>query len=148
MSRRQNILSELMVRLGRINTSNGFQTAAGDLLFIGERPVLGPSDPAQSIAVSVKPDIPGYQGENIAMELPVAIAAIVRADTDQAWASIEAIIADIKEAVEIDHDFGGLLDPRGLERGTTEPYDRESGDTVVGATVNYTFRYREQWGAP
>lgn len=148
MSRRQQILGAFVERLQRIMIANGYQTDVGQLVFIGERPVLGPADPAASLDVVVAADEPGYQGENVFVSLPVSVHAVVRADASKAWETVEAVIADIKMAIEIDHELGGLLIQRGLERGPVEPRDREAGDEIVGAGVQYTLKYMEKWGAP
>jgi len=67
---------------------------------------------------------------------------------------VEDALADIKEAVEVeDRSLGGLLiggrnNPEGLQRGTTEPFERRSGSEVVGALITYACRYAEAWGQP
>ena len=148
MSRRQEILAKFVERLERILVANGFQTDVGQLVFIGERPVLGPDDPTASLDVVVSADEPGYQGENVFVTLPVTVHAMVKSDWVTPWQTVEAVIADIKTAIETDHDLDGLLIPRGLERGPIVPRDREAGDTIVGAGVQYSLKYVEQWGAP
>lgn len=148
MSRRQEILAKFVERLEQIQVAFGFQTDVGQLVFIGERPVLGPNDPDASIDVVVGADEPGYQGENVFVTLPVTVRAIAKATNATAWSTIEAIISDIKTAIETDHDLSGLLVARGLERGPVEPRDREAGDEIVAAGISYSLKYTEQWGAP
>ena len=150
MSRRQEILAKFVERLEAISVANGYQTDIGQLVFIGERPVLGDDDPPAFLNVVVVADEPGYQGENVFVKLPVTVHAVVKADWSGGtpWATVEAIIADTKKAIEIDHDLAGLLVARGLERGPVEPRDREPGDTIVGAGIQYSLKYQEQWGAP
>lgn len=148
MSRRQAILAAFISRLSGILIADGYQTDVGQVVFIGERPVLGPDDPDASIDVVVGADEPGYQGENVFVALPVTVRAVVKATRDSAWATVEAAVSDIKTAIETDHDLGGLLVARGLERGTVEPRDREPGDVVVGVGIRYTLKYVEKWGAP
>lgn len=148
MSRRQAILAAFIARLSGILIADGYQTDVGQVVFIGERPVLGPDDPDASIDVVVGADEPGYQGENVFVSLPVTVRAVVKATRDSAWATVEAAVSDIKTAIETDHDLGGLLVARGLERGTVEPRDREPGDVVVGVGIRYTLKYVEKWGAP
>lgn len=149
MSRRQAILAKVVERLEKIQVALGYQTDVGKLVFIGERPVLGPDDPDASIDVIVSADEPGYQGENVYVTLPVIVRAVARASIGAtAWETVEAIIADIKTAIETDHDLDGLLVARGLERGSVEPRDREPGDEIVAAGIQYSLKYLEQWGAP
>lgn len=151
ISRRQQILQTFVDRLDSIAIENGFQTDAGKLIFIGERPVLGPSDPEASIDVVISTDVPGNQGEKVFVTIPVDVKAVVKVDSVNgvtAWQTVEAVIADIKTAIETDHDLDGLLVNRGLERGPVEPRDREPGDEIVGAGVQYLLKYTEQWGRP
>ena len=148
MSVRSVAIEKLEGRLEQIRKSNGYATDAGQLIFLGEQPVLGPDDPVAAIAMVVRRDEPGYQGENVDTVLPVEVQAIVKADITRPWATIEAVIGDIKKAVEVDHDLGGTLKPRGLERGATEPMDREAGSEFVGCGVTYRLNFAEQWGAP
>jgi len=148
MSRRQKILAAFIARLQKILIADGYQTNAGQLVFIGERPTLGPDDPDASIDVVVGADEATYQGENVALRLPVTVRAVVKATRESAWSTVEAVISDIKTAVETDHDLDRLLSPRGLERGPVEPRDREPGDEIIGVGIQYSFRFSERWGAP
>jgi hypothetical protein len=147
-TKRYDALSELRTRLRTIRAPDGFETDAGQLVFLGEEPVLGPDDPAAAIAIVVGGDEPRYQGQSVVIFLPVEVQAHVRANVDDPWLTIEAVVGDIKKAIETDHDLGGILLPRGLERGTTRPKDRESGSAYVAAGVEYKLLFREQWGAP
>lgn len=146
LSRRQLALQELQNRVAGISTDAGFQTDAGGQVFIGEAPTLGPDDLDAAIAIVIRPDEPGFQGEQAVIRLPVELQAIAK--TTEPWATVEAVIADIKRAVETDHDLGGTLLARGLERGITQPLDREDGSEFIGASVGYRLVYKETWGAP
>ncbi len=148
MSVRQAAIAELRTRLETILTASEFATDAGQLVLLGEHPMLGPADPEASIAIIVQEDEPGYQGENVTVVVPVDVQAIVKADAVDPWMTVEAVIGDIKKAVETDHDLGGNLVSRGLERGPTAPLDREEGATFVGTAVTYRLVMIEKWGAP
>jgi hypothetical protein len=137
-----------LARLEMIRKDNGYQTDAGSRIYIGENPVLGEADPEASLAVVVKETEVGHQGERVVETLPVEVQAIVRADASDPRATTEAVIADIKTAVEKDHDLNHTLIRRGLERGKTRPFPREDGSQYVGATVEYRLMYAEDWGRP
>lgn len=146
LSKRQLALTELQTRLQNILVAKGYQTDAGDMIFIGEAPALGENDPTEALAIVIQPDEPGHQGEKVAITLPVEVWALAK--TTEPWATVEAVIADIKRAVETDRDLGGTLLARGLERGSTQTLAREDGQQYVGAAVAYRLRYAESWGAP
>ncbi len=141
-------IGEMRTRLENILVTNGYNTDVGQAVMLGEQPAFGPDDPSAVVALIVGADAPGYQGEHVIVTLPVEAQAIVKADVDDPWVTVEEIIADIKKAVETDHDLGGALIPRGLERGATRPFDRESGSEFVGAGVEYRLMFKELWGAP
>jgi len=148
MSRRQDIIDELKDRLDNITVANGYQTDAGALVLVGQAPALSETDPQQALALIIGADSVGYQGEDKQISLPVTVHALVRADLDDPAAAAEAVIADIKKAIEQDHNLGGLLKARGLVCGTTTSAMREQGSEYVGGTVSYELLFAEKWGAP
>lgn len=146
--RRQLVLEEFKDRLARVTVANGFQSDAGETLFVGETPDLGEDDPPAAIAILVGDEEPVYQGVQLHIRLPYEIQAHVKANLEQPWETVEQIIADIKKAVELeDRKFGGLI-PRQIERGTVRGLPREAGQTTVGAAVTYLAAYTETWGDP
>ncbi len=148
-SKREDVIRALRDRLAAISVTNGYNTNAGQKIFLGEAPTLGPNDPAAALALVVGTDESTYQGENVVSELPVEVQAIVKADVTDPLLTVEAVIADIKRAVELpDRTFGGLLVNRGLERRSVRPFERESGSEFVGAAVEYIATLAEGWGAP
>lgn len=148
MSVRQNLVAEIVDRLSGILKVNGYQTDAGALVFDGQTPNLSEADPEQALAVILGAETVGYQGENVLVTLSVEIHAVIRADVDQPAAAGEAVLADIKKAVEVDHDLGGILLPRGLERGASAAARREQGSEYTAAVVEYRCRFVEKWGQP
>jgi hypothetical protein len=145
---RQHILEALKGRVEAIQVVDGFATDAGLSVFLGERPRLGPDDPEIAIAIVVFDDVVKSQGRKYFIALPVGICALARADLDAPWTSVEAILGDLKKAVELeDLTLGGLLRAN-FERGSTRTLDRESGTTTVGAMVTYELQYSETWGKP
>lgn len=147
-SRRQLILEALRDRVEVIATAAGYETDAGRAVFVGEAPDLGEDDPDQAIALIVGDEVPGSQAENVHTELPINIAALAKADIDQPWLAAEAVLGDIKRAVELeDRTLGGLVKLR-LQRGPTRTMQREPGSATVGIAIQYRAPYVEKWGAP
>lgn len=147
-SRRQVILVEFLARVSEIKQSNGFQTDAGFTPFLGEGVVLGESDPEVAVSIVVRDDLPGKTMENIFIMLPIEVQAIAKADINQPWLAVEALIADIKQAIELPDRTLGLPISKGLSRGSTRTLAREAGAATVGAAVTYVVPYVEAWGAP
>ena len=64
------------------------------------------------------------------------------------WILIEAMLGDVKRAMELsDRTLGGLVQ-RQIERGATRILPRESGARTVGVMVPYVVPFTERWGAP
>lgn len=148
MSRRQDIITELTSRLADILITNGYQTDAGALVLVGQTPSLSESDPDQALALVIGPDSVGYQGEDKQITLTVTIHALVRADIATPTTAAEAVLSDIKTAIETDHNLGGLLKPRGLKCAGTVALQREQGSEYIGGSVSYDLEFAETWGAP
>lgn len=147
-SRRHAILAVFASRLAAIQVANGYQTDAGLAVYLGVAPELGESDPDAAIAILAGDDVVKYQGENLAIDFPVILAAIAKADLAEPWAAIELLLDDIKRAVELPDRTLGKLVPRQILRGSTRTLPREPGSTTVGVGVTYVAPYVERWGAP
>lgn len=147
-SNRQQILEAFLARLERITQTHEFQTDAGKAVFLGATPTLGPDDPDTAIAIVVREDQPGYQGENVFILLPIDIQALAKADLDNPYLAVEAILADIKRAVELPDRTLGELVKRQIRRATTRTLERQDGSTVVGVAITYACPYTEVWGNP
>jgi hypothetical protein len=159
-SKRQVAIEELVHRLEFITKANGYNTDAGEHIFVGEAPTFGDADPPEALAVMVDEDSVQTNGGVMRARTPVEIWAVVPAGLAAPLYAIEAIIADIKEAVEIEADgsvdrfLGTTTDagqpygtlPRGLERGTIKPIRRNEGSEFVGAIVEYIANFEEHWG--
>lgn len=146
--RRQAIVEALVARLEAIRSDDEFETDAGQAVFVGETPQLGPDDPNEAIAISIGDDEVRYQGENVFLVLPVTIEALVKGDLDRPYLTAERVLGDIKRAIELsDRTLGGLV-RRQIERSVTRTLRREPGMTAVGIGVTYLCPYVEAWGAP
>lgn len=145
---RQQILEAVRARLQAIRTIDGFATDAGEQVFLGEAPMLGPDDPDVAIAIVIGDDVPTFQGEQVLLQLPLGLCALAKADLAEPWIAVETLLGDIKTAFELpDRTLGGLL--RGqVERRPTLTLEREPGSTTVGVCVGYMARYTEVWGNP
>lgn len=147
-SRRQQILELLLGRLQLIKVRRGFQTDAGKLVLLDEFPSFGESDTDIAIAMVVLPDEVGYTGVNTVVSLPIEIQAIARAELEYPWREAEAVLADIKKAIELeDRRLNELARPY-IVRGTTRTMSREEGQNFVGRGITYVVPYVEGWGTP
>jgi hypothetical protein len=152
-STRQLILEALTTRLAAIDGRPPFQTEIGNIIFTHEAPELGPDDPGAAVAVIVEPDAVQWQKQNVLVDLPVMIGALVRVH-GAAWAkafeTAEAGVADIKRAIELADRRLGIdnVDSRGIKRGATSIFERPTGSVTVGLGVEYTISYVEGWGTP
>lgn len=150
MSNRKTIIQAFVARLAAIQVANGFATDIGLQYFVGETPTLGADDPEAALAVLIGAEQPQWQGKKCYITLPIDVHVIVPAGAS-AYAAQEDAIADVKRAIEVDHDLGGLLSSAGqfpLRRGAIRPLPRESGSTEVGAVLPYEASFTEGWGAP
>lgn len=149
-SRRERILVALRDRLAAISTQNEFATDAGKTIFLGEVAALGPDDPPVAIAMVIQEDqvVAQVQGLKFLIHLPIEIQAIAKATLDEPWLAAEAVLADIKRAVELeDRTLGGLV-TKTFDRGSTRVLEREEGSTTVGGGITYVFPHAEGWGQP
>ena len=159
ISRRMRAVDELVRRLGYIQVAKGYSCDAGLHILLGEAPVFGESDPAEAIALAIGPDQPTTEGGLVRTVTPFEIHAMVRADLDAPLMSVERLIADIKNAVEIegrgqntagdasiDRSLDGLTLPKGFERGPITPLKREAGSAFVGVACEYSATFEEAWG--
>jgi hypothetical protein len=148
MSNRQEILEVLQARLAAIQIANGFQTDAGLHVFTHETPDLGPDDPEQAVAMVVGEDEPFFQGEQVFLKMPVEMQAVVKADLDTPYVTVEAILADIKKAIELPDRTLGKRIRHQIERQSTRTLLREPGSETVGVGITYVCPYTEVWGNP
>jgi len=150
-TRRQLIIAALLARVQGIRQVDGFATDCGEATVIGEVGELGPDDPEQAISFNVGDEEQIWQapGKAFMVRLPFSIRALSKAESEP-WKTVEAIVGDIKRAVEkiTDLTLGGLIDAQGLERGPVVSLDREPGSRTVGAAVLYRVSFKEGWGTP
>jgi hypothetical protein len=150
-SRRQLIVEEMFNRVQAISQANGFQTDVGLRAFLGEKGELGPDDPDQAVVLIAGDEESGWQRPGLAflLVLPFSVRALAKDSLDVPWLTIEAIVGDIKTAIEAGGDarFGGLLNSE-IERGPVVVLDREPGSQTVGAAVVYRCSWKECFGAP
>jgi hypothetical protein len=152
-SKRQRILEALADRLREIQATNGFETDAGLHLYWGPV-VLGPDD--EPLAIAIVPGgtetNPQQAGKKIIM-MPVQLHAVVREETPQpntlenTWLQAEAILGDIKRAVELDDLTLGKL-AVDIAAGEVVPLLREEGGSMLGLQIEYRIIYTEHWGDP
>jgi len=147
-SNRQNAIGELQARLSTILVANGFSTNAGAMVLIGEVPVFGPDDPIHALSIQPGADEVTFKGEQAFVKLPVKVAVMAKANLSDVWSTIEDVIADVKRAVETDHDLSKHVVPRGFTRGPTTPLERQDGSEFIGVEIEYRLEFPEVWGDP
>lgn len=148
---RQVIVADAISRLETIRTGedSDFETDAGQNIFIGEKPELGEADPDEAIAIVLDDDAVEQQTQKTQIKLPIEIQALVKVGHTNAWLRIEAILGDIKRAMETDLIKGRReLGTYPLSRGTTRTLPREPGSRTAGVGVTYDIDYAEGWGNP
>lgn len=147
-SRRHQIINAMVERLQAISIRDGFNTDAGERIYVGEAPQLGADDPDEAIALVIGDDQPEIAGPAFLIGLPLEVHALCKVTVDDPWTRIEYLLADIKSAVELeDRRFDGLLMGH-LERGATQTRPREPESLTAGLIVPYRAPYKETWGNP
>lgn len=159
-SKRQAALADLLNRLSFIQQDKGYNTDAGLNIFEGEAPRFGSADdPAEALAVFLGDDVPETSGGTVRTRVPIEVWATVPVGLESPLMVVEAIVADIREAVEIEKDGstdrslgvfegGPATMPTGLERGPTRPLRRDPGSEYVGTSCEYVARFETRWGQP
>jgi hypothetical protein len=146
--KRKAIIAAIVARLAEIQVASGYATDLGLTQYVGEVPTQSPDDAPQAMAIIVGVEQPNWQGKKLYVTLPIEVQILVPPG-DVVWQAVEDGIADVKRAMEIDHDLGGLLEQHfPIKRGGVLTAARESGQTTVGAAVPYEFTYTEGWGQP
>lgn len=139
-----------MAQLATIDGTGSFVTAAGTKIYQGFLPQLGPDDTYPCLAVCISDDEVGNQQARVVLQLPIDIYVVVPIGSESAvWTEVEAALADVKRALELeDRTLGGLLGNERVRRGPTRNLERESAGVVAGVVIRYTLPYFEEWGQP
>lgn len=154
-SRRRLILEEALARLAAIVIASGFNTDAGQRVFLNEVPELGEDDPDVAIALVIGQNVIKQQGHKLFIDLPVEVQAIAKiakpgtpGDPWHPFIAAEDVLEDVKRAWELDDmTFEGLLNCE-MERVEEETAERQPGSSTVGVAIRYRLRYSERWGQP
>ncbi len=143
---RHHVLTAIVDRLSAIRVSSGFETDAGATIVIGEAPELGDGDPDEALAVDFGEDSAAQLSPGVVlMTTPVVIRGVAKATPDDPFAQVEAVLADIKRAVELpDRSLGNLVSQ--IQRGVTRAVPREAGASTAGVAITYVLTWKEGWG--
>lgn len=152
---RQQLLEAYLARLSDIQIANGYQTDVGanptTQIILGESVELGKDDPDVAIAIVIGDEEVRRSDENVFSFLPVefqGLAKIAAGGFTAAYLAAEALLGDIKKAIEQpDRGFGGLVRPR-IERALVRTLPRQPGSTTAGVGITYLAPRLEKWGAP
>jgi hypothetical protein len=145
-SLRKQIIEAFRDLLLEIRDDNGYQTNAGDQVLLGV-PQLTPDDHPLAIGLVIGDEDPRDVGHTF-VTLPIEAVATARDDIEDPVLAVEAIISDIKKAVEAPGPSKLRFLAKSLSRGGVMTVPREPGSTIVAARVTYLVRYCEAWGAP
>lgn len=155
-SARQLIIEEVVRRLEMITIANGYETNAGENVFLMEEVVLGSDDATHAIAVDVQPSeadelaLGPALGQEFGVRLPLSIQSNAREGLLTPWRAGEQIKSDIKRAMgaPVVDSWPDAL--KGFDHGSPwdDTFERAEGSLYVGGAVNYEILYVEIWGAP
>lgn len=146
-TRRLLILERLGALVAVITKANGFDSDAGQAVYIGAAPELGPADPDYVIAIVPRDEIATEDGR-ISNVFPVEVQAIGKATAADAWINLELLLGDVKAAIELDDRTLGSILKGVMRRGPTRTIEREPGATTIGTAITYTCPYLDEWGNP
>ena len=147
ITRRLLILERLGALAGTITKANGYDSDAGQKVFIGASPELGPADPDFAIAI-VPGDELAVEDGRISNTFPVAVQAIGKAEAADAWINLELLLGDLKAAIELEDRTLGAILKGVMKRGPTRTLERPPGATTIGVEVFYQCPYVDEWGNP
>jgi hypothetical protein len=152
-SRLELILEAAKGRLEAISTTGGYSTDAGQAVYLGAVPALGPHDDTAAIAL-----LPGFENLKVVggfnqFTLVLQIQALVFVPSDErlsdSFLTALAMLADIRKAMELeDRTLGGKLGGNGLEAGLPSLVERETGSQFVGVQMEYRGLVKNDWGNP
>ena len=144
-SRRQLIVEAFAELLRVIQVNDGYQTNAGQAVYLGQVPALGePTDPEVALAIVVYDTVPQPNRFEI---LPIEVQGVAKASLDAPHLAAEQALADVCLAVEReDLTLGGLV--KRMDVGVTRTLSREDGSTTVGFGVTYLLTCVREWGKP
>lgn len=142
-SPRKRLIEAFRDRLVEIRRDNGYETDAGDQVLVGVPSLTSDDDPL-AIGLLIGDDDP-QGGGHLLVTLPIEAVATARDDVEDPLLAVEAIIGDIKRAIEAPgQTLGGVA--KSISRGSIATVPREPGSTIVAARVPYLVRYAEPWG--
>ena len=143
---RQLIAEEALRRLRRITIANGFDTDAGQYVFLGEKVVLSTDDATQAIAIEIEgsavEDDAGFGpaiGQDLSLRMSMSVQAIASADLDEPWIAADQVLSDIKKAMEnpdVD-SWPDAVKDFGPAEQRDDTLKREEGSATNGAVANY-----------
>jgi len=140
---RQNIVVALITALGTISVANGYRSAVGARVYAWPDPRLDPDHLPALVVHDTTAPVEMEPHPYFSHTLTVEIYAFTAGDT--AGSALSDIMADILQAVGVDHTFGGLaIQTRPLDCNKTEIEQREK--TIAVAEVILEIDYRtNQW---
>jgi hypothetical protein len=141
-----------VARLETIDGTGAYLTNAGRSIIVGAEPNLGESDVTEGIVLQVGADLIEWVQEHCRIQLPLLVQLVAKVESLEASMAaqdrLEALLHDVKVAVETADRRLGLGAKLNLSRWTTAPLERQPGSEYVGVVIEYRVGYSEKWGEP
>ncbi len=135
---RQNIVAALITALKTISVANGYRTAVGSQVYSWPDPTLDPDNlPALVVhdtAAPVEMDPNPYFSHTLTVEIYLVTSGAL------AGSALSDCMADILQAVGVDHTFGGLAiqtRPLNCNKTSIEKLENSLGDAEVILEIDY-----------
>jgi len=144
LSLRQGILAHLMSTLASITTANGYASTLGTITLGMLAPMETSILPAASLLpVSDKPD---YAPQTLRREFTVTVRVWVDVALADVPAVLDALIADVQQALVVDARRGGLAeDTRELD---VSYIYLQSVETLAGVDLSFIVEYKTDLATP
>lgn len=141
---REQIYRDIMAALATITTANGYATDIGTLT----RGMLAPMETSVLPTASLLPvqDVPEYGAQTLRRQLTCTVRVWVDVAVNDTAPTLEALVGDVQQALEVDTSRGGLADVT-LE-GPVQYLYLQATETLSGADIAWEVHYKTALTTP